>query len=178
VIPPFRFRSRKLPLQLLPPQLKSCSYRRCDQRQVPYMITRTKRNKATPAKLSHTSMAHLNYTPSRPAQRLRAITPDRQRLSSRLRHRVPGRDPRNSTISASLRRLTSHVADSDAQGRFGQGKGRASTRRDGPALSPFGRELDSLQMQRLRFVGAYDRHHLDLHPVGLPGNGESPPRYI
>jgi hypothetical protein len=49
--------------KLLPPQLKSCSYGRCDQRQVPHMITRTKRNKAIPAKLSHTSMAHLTILP-------------------------------------------------------------------------------------------------------------------
>jgi hypothetical protein len=37
-----------------------------------------------------------------------------------------------------------------------------SRARGGPNLATFVRELDSLQMHRLRFVGAYDRHHLDL----------------
>jgi hypothetical protein len=50
--------------------------------------------------------------------------------------------------------------------------------RDGPELSTFVRELDSPQMQCLRFVGADDRHYLDLHHVALPRNGEAPPRYI
>ena len=44
-------------------------------------------------------------------------------------------------------------------------------------LSTSFRELNSLQMQRLRFVGAHNRHHLDLQHVDLSGNCEPPPRY-
>lgn len=56
--------------------------------------------------------------------------------------------------------------------------GRAQALREQLELASASRNLDSLQMQCLRFAGAYNWPHLEIHHVGLPGNAESPPRYV
>ena len=80
-------------------------------------------------------------------------------------------------------RLSLENCSSISPGRWGRLRGSAKLEKAPPlrnqpesATSSLG--LDSLQMQRLRFAGAYDRHHLDIHHVGLPTNCESPSRYL
>jgi hypothetical protein len=62
--------------------------------------------------------------------------------------------------------------------RFGRGGRRAQAPREQSELATSSLGLDSLQMQRLLLTGAYDRHRLDIHHVGLPGHCESPSRYV